>query len=757
MIAIFGISVAYFGMAIATNASSAATANSITKISSGLVHYDPLNQPSNTPSGVNTTYWNLYGDAESNGDPYYAQENTTGLYIGAASLQSNSYEGYYAESPNENVVLYHTLLILPYATLPSSLGAYFNTGLYVQTDNGLINYVTCAGEAQSGGSTYTWALVNTTGNYNQALSYTTLWSRSYPTSDTTDLTQSCTIVTNGSNFLQLYMNGALVYSSNTLNLNIPPPFNAYLEVETTSSQLLYGKYLNYYDTSGTSLTVENVPSGDTVQIVGSNGSIIASAVAGSTFMSASRIRSDPALIVDSANSFGNEITGIKTTLYRSNGAVVNSKYTPATYSLRSGAQYKIQAYSNATCTFSHWEGGSIGGSTADPVAISITTRTKITAIYTGSNCDNQSTTTSTSTSSSTTSTSTTSTSSSSSSSSSTTSTSTTSTSSSSFSSSSNSFTSSTSTSSSSSSSSSITTSISTSSSSTSSSSSSTIFTTTSTSSVSTGPPVTVSFAIAQFDLPISGTIEVLNGNTVVSSGPVSIWAGDVYQFGSSNTSTSSTTKTTTVTSTQTTTSSTATTSGTSNLIVDSENTLGNAITGYYTVLYTSSGSVQGTQFTPATYTLNNGATYSILADSYGSCTFAYWKGDGISGSTSDPVRISITSQTTIDAVYSGSSCGVQTPNTKIYSSTTSASASTSRESGVPTIGVTTVYSQGSAISGYYTVHIQNGVQIRSCYSTCSFNACACQTYQVIVVRYGYETFRYWANDGSTLAETFFLP
>ncbi|HKW05686.1 MAG TPA: hypothetical protein VJN71_10335, partial [Nitrososphaerales archaeon] len=714
---------------------SAAAANSITKLSSGLVHYDPLNQPSNASSGVNIAYWNLYGDAESNAGHYYANENTSGLFIGAASLQSGSYEGFYAESPNENVVLYHTLLILPYATLPSSLGAYFNTGLYVQTDNGLINYVTCDGESQSGGSTYTWALVNTTGNYDEALSYTTLWSRSYPTSDTADLTQSCTIVTNGSNFLELYMNGALVYSNNKLNLNIPPPFNAYLEVETTSRQLLYGQYLDYYDTSGTSLAVDNVPSGDTVQIVGSNGSIIASAVASSTFMSASGIRSDPALIVDSANSFGNAITGLKTTLSRSNGAVVNSKNTPATYSLRSGAHYKIQADGNATCTFSHWEGGSIGGSTLDPVAISITTRTKITAIYTGSNCGNQTTTTSTSTSSLSSSTSTDS------------------TSSSSFSSSSNSTISTNSTSSSSSSSGSTTNSISTTSLSTLSSSSST-----STSSVSTGPPVTVSFEIAQFNLPISGTIEVLDGNTIVSSGPVSIWAGDAYQFGSSSTSTSSTTKTTTVTSTQTTTtSSTTTTSGTSNLVVDSENTLGNAITGYYTVLYNSSGSVQSINFTPATYTLKNGATYSIRADSYGSCTFAYWKGDGISGSTSDPARISITSHTTIDAVYSGSSCGVQTPSTKIYSSTTRASASTPRESGVPAAGVITVYSQGSAISGYYTAYIQSGAQIRSCYSACSFNVCACQAYQVIAVRYGYETFRYWANDSSTLAETSFLP
>lgn len=732
MIAIFGISAAYFGMAIATNASSAATTNSITKLSSGLVHYDPLNQPSNTQSCVNTSYWYFCGDAASSGNPYYANENASGLYIGAASLQSNSWEGYYAESPSENVVLYHTRLILPYATLPSTLAASFNTGLYVQTNNGLINYVTCAGQAESGSSTYYWALVNTTGNTNAALSYTTLWSRSYPTSDTADLTQSCTIVTNGSNFLQLYMNGALVYSSNKLNLNIPPPFNAYLEVETTSPQLLYGQYLDYYDTTGTSLTVENVPSGDTVQIVGSNGGIIASTVAASTFMSASRIGSDPALIVDSANSFGSAITGLKTTLYRSNGAVVNSKNTPATYSLRSGAHYKIQAYSNATCTFSHWEGGSIGGNTTDPVAISITTRTTITAIYTGSNCGNQTTTTSTSTSSLSTSTSTTSSSSSLSSSSNST-TSSTSTSSSSFSSSSNSTTSTTSTSSSSSNSS-ATTSISTSSSSTSSSSSSTIFTTTSTSSVSTGPPVTVSFEIAQFDLPISGTIEVLNGNTVVSSGPVSIWAGDVYQFGSPSTTTTSTTKTTTVTSTLTTTSSTTSTSSTSNLIVDSENTLGNAITGYYTVLYSSTGSVLSTQFTPATYTLNNGATYSIRADSYGSCTFAYWQGGGLSGSTLDPAKISISSQTTIYAVYSGSSCGVQTPNAKIYVSTTS--ASTSRESGVTTI---------SAISGYYATPGQNGALIRSCYSTCSSYVADGQTNQIIAESYRYATFRYLAR------------
>src|SRR5438132_8143730 len=56
---------------------------------------------------------------------------------------------------------------------------------------------------------------------------------------------------------------------------------------------------------------------------------------------------------------------------------------------------------------------------------------------------------------------------------------------------------------------------------------------------------------------------------------------------------------------------------TSQLTAITQNTSGQTISGYYTVLFQSSAIV-GTGFSPATFTLNNGQTYTVLVDDYGS-------------------------------------------------------------------------------------------------------------------------------------------
>jgi hypothetical protein len=47
------------------------------------------------------------------------------------------------------------------------------------------------------------------------------------------------------------------------------------------------------------------------------------------------------------------------------------------------------------------------------------------------------------------------------------------------------------------------------------------------------------------------------------------------------------------------------------------------ITGYYVALY-QGGSLVSSGFTPTTFTLTPGQTYTIQACSFGSCTFYYW-------------------------------------------------------------------------------------------------------------------------------------
>jgi hypothetical protein len=260
----------------------------------------------------------------------------------------------------------------------------------------------------------------------------------------------------------------------------------------------------------------------------------------------------------------------------------------------------------------------------------------------------------------------------------------------------------------------------------------------------------------------------------------------------STTSTSTTTsRTRTTTSTTTTTSSnpptTTTTSssngGTSVLTVDSENTLGNPVSSYYTELYASGGGTSGTGYTPSTYTLNNGVGYQIEADGYGPCTFSYWSGGGFTGSTQDPAPISINGPTTIYAVYSGSSCGSQTSSTTTSSSTTTpatttsttrttstrstTSTTTATASSPPTTTSTTttpsvsggpvslivesVDQNGNSITGYYaTLRSSSGKQISTGYTDTTFtNVNAGTEYQIELDGYGSCQFQYWQGTGST--------
>jgi hypothetical protein len=59
----------------------------------------------------------------------------------------------------------------------------------------------------------------------------------------------------------------------------------------------------------------------------------------------------------------------------------------------------------------------------------------------------------------------------------------------------------------------------------------------------------------------------------------------------------------------------------------------------------------GTGYTPVTYTLHDGQTYTVRADNFGSCQFSYWLNNG----STDPLSIKITSNTNLVAVYN---CGV---------------------------------------------------------------------------------------------------
>jgi polyvinyl alcohol dehydrogenase (cytochrome) len=179
------------------------------------------------------------------------------------------------------------------------------------------------------------------------------------------------------------------------------------------------------------------------------------------------------------------------------------------------------------------------------------------------------------------------------------------------------------------------------------------------------------------------------------------------------------------------------TGGASSVTVNSVNQNNSTISGYYTALFDSSGSVVATGFTPKTFTTTSGSSYSVQVDNYGSCNFYQWS-DGVK---SNPRTFTASGAMTFTADYNcgGTTGGGGTP------------------SGTSTIDVSTVKSQGSSIQGYYISLYQNGARITSCFSACSFTVTNGQTYQVIASSYGAETFNHWRNDGATGPETVSVP
>src|SRR5438105_13408834 len=135
----------------------------INKVQSGLLAQDSL-----TTGNFGT--WFFYGSAVPEKAPYRYFEDSQGLHIGIQAAKEGQWAGFYAESPNTAGEVFHAVLTLPYSNIPSGS---FNTGLYVQTSTDHINYVTCAGEADTTG--YFWSVVYTTGNSRAAQKFYTVY------------------------------------------------------------------------------------------------------------------------------------------------------------------------------------------------------------------------------------------------------------------------------------------------------------------------------------------------------------------------------------------------------------------------------------------------------------------------------------------------------------------------------------------------------------------------------------------------------
>ncbi|MDE1812707.1 MAG: fibronectin type III domain-containing protein [Thaumarchaeota archaeon] len=297
----------------------ASTTYSITKTKSGLVASDPLDNQTETKQQVlsDTRYWNYYGTAVSEKNTTYdIYKDSQGLHIGEpgpdpAQFGDGSYSGYYAVSPNTNAVLVHATLT---ATNQPVLHNDFQNQLEIMTTSGQVNYLDCAAITNSDG-TY-WTLVHGYGDTVEASHFDTLW---VDTSANQPLTRECTVITNGENYLKLYMDGVMVYSSNTLSLAMPAPFNYYLQtMNSYYNQMRYGVFKDYYATTDENIQVTGNPSNAvTVSLVDSSGTTLTSSsvTAGSATLDVGKYHFPLAATIQVSDSSGNVITSSPETIY----------------------------------------------------------------------------------------------------------------------------------------------------------------------------------------------------------------------------------------------------------------------------------------------------------------------------------------------------------------------------------------------------------------------------------------------------------
>ncbi|HET7337831.1 MAG TPA: fibronectin type III domain-containing protein, partial [Candidatus Nitrosotalea sp.] len=248
--------------------------HSITLAQPGLVVSDSLTNETMTKDQLlaNQQFWRYGGSATVNNTPYDISRDPQGFHIGVQAANDGNWTGFYGVAPSSNAVLFHAVITTPVESVPTTNDFYEN-GLYVQTSTQNVNYVTCFADTGTAGTE--WAIVSATGNANGATNFNLLWVDQSPNQP---LTRDCTMITNGSNYLKVYLDGTMVYTSNTLDLQMPGQLIAFLEPQTSyAGQMLYGTYKDYYSTTDENIKIVNNPANAVrVDIVSPDGTVIAS-------------------------------------------------------------------------------------------------------------------------------------------------------------------------------------------------------------------------------------------------------------------------------------------------------------------------------------------------------------------------------------------------------------------------------------------------------------------------------------------------
>ncbi|MBI5697645.1 MAG: fibronectin type III domain-containing protein [Thaumarchaeota archaeon] len=221
----------------------------VNKIQSGLITSDSM-------TSGDTSGWTFGGSATIN--DYY--EDSQGLTMGI-----RAWVGYYAYRYQPDAYLFHSTVKIHDAVVSNGVS---NVGLYVEGSD-FIPHLGC--EAYADWSGHYWVVEQSSdAGETYDIIYITQ-PNEFPQ------TQDCTIITNGDNYLKVYIGGNLVFESNTMSLGMSAPLIAYFQDDTSSSSSMhYATYSNYYSTSDENIFVTGNPGNATrVKIVDSSNNVLA--------------------------------------------------------------------------------------------------------------------------------------------------------------------------------------------------------------------------------------------------------------------------------------------------------------------------------------------------------------------------------------------------------------------------------------------------------------------------------------------------
>src|SRR5437899_652878 len=249
----------------------------IYKIQSGLVATDSL-------TTGNTSNWVLYGNAVQENAPHSGSEDANGMHIGILAPSAGAWAGYFAISPLTTAHLFHAKVTLP-AARPTTASGAVDDLFYVQQEmyqNPRIDAIGCGATLYS--NTTDWITVWQQGN-DKAVTFAQIV---YDNPDQRQPTsRDCTLVTDGNDILKSYIDGQQVFSNSSMHLNMPQPFQSYLELQTNSQtsstgNTFTGTFTDYYATTSDSIKVINARAGSIVKVVdATSGDTLASSTASS--------------------------------------------------------------------------------------------------------------------------------------------------------------------------------------------------------------------------------------------------------------------------------------------------------------------------------------------------------------------------------------------------------------------------------------------------------------------------------------------